>query len=221
MISITRNSLLALALGALAACGGTTVPLPAPGGNTYPGDNLLSSGGAGRLSLREIQSVGERLAPGYNAAGVTTKAAVPVSGRANYLGYVSGNMQAANLNSGQPVGLNGLTELGVDFGSQRVGGTVGNFVTSSGNQIAGNLNIDGTLNRSINRSQVTILGDVNGTINGGTIGVDGTITDNQGRAGGFKGNSAQYIGLPMRGAITANGRPGTFALDGVLGRTSR
>ncbi|MBU2358528.1 MAG: hypothetical protein KKB02_06295 [Alphaproteobacteria bacterium] len=221
MISKTRLSLVAIALGALTACGGTTVPLPAPGGNVSPGDNLLPSGGSGRLSLREIGTISDRLAPGYNAAGITPKASVPISGGANYLGYVAGNLSAANLNSGWPVGLNGVTEMGVDFGTRRVAGTVGNFVTETGNQIEGTLNVNGTLDRAVNPSQVTIRGDVNGVINGGTVGVNGTITDNNGRAGGFKGNSGQYIGLPMRGSINANGTPGTFALDGVLGRTSR
>lgn len=219
MITKLRLSLTALALASLAACGGTTVPLPVNNANVYPGNNLLPAG-SGRLTANEIVTVSQKLAPGYNAAGVTTKAAVPTAGSANYVGYVAGNMRAANLNSGNPVGLNGLTRLGVNFGSQQVDGTIGNFVTSSGNQVEGNLDIDGRLNRSLNPSQVTILGNVRGAINNGTIGVNGSITDNNGRAGGFKGNTAQYVGLPMRGQISANGTPGTFALNGVLGRTS-
>ncbi|MFZ3581272.1 hypothetical protein ACOI1H_03750 [Loktanella sp. DJP18] len=219
MISKLRMTFCVGALAALAACGGTTVPLP---GNSaaFPGDNLLPAGGSGRLSLSEIQTVAGKLAPGYNAASVTPKAAVPVSGSSNYLGYVAGDLTAANR-----VPVSGLAQVGVNFGTNRVGGTIGNFVDSQGTDLGGTLAIrNGVLNRNLNASQVSILGDVGGTLTYGsqTIGVDGRITDGSGRNGGFKGSSGQYIGFPMEGNISVNGRPGgTFGLNGVLGRTSR
>ncbi len=212
----TSASLCALAL--VAACGGTTIPLPS-GGAVFPGDNLLPAGGSGQLSLQEIATVGSKLAPKFNNAGITPKAAVPTSGGANYLGYVAGDLTTQNT-----VKVNGLMQMGVDFGNNRVGGTVGNFVTSGGEAINGNLTVqNGRLNRTLNGSQVTILGDVGGTLTKDnlSIGVNGEISDGQGRAGGFKGDNGEFIGIPMRGKISANGQPGTFKLNGVLGQTSR
>ncbi len=221
MISVLRHSLPLVLIAGLAACGGTTVPLPSPGGGVAnPGDNLLPDGGAGRLSLAEIATVSQRLAPGYNAAAVTPRYAVPVSGSAEYIGYVAGNMA-------RPVGrsdVSGLMAVGVDFNQNRVGGTVGNLVTSTGSEIDGVLQLrNGVLNRTLNPGQVTVLGDVNGQLRdaaGRLINVNGAITNGNGQAGGFKGNDAQYLGIPMRGTTTEAAGTGSFALNGVLGRVS-
>ena len=200
MIALTpKLSLTAAALALLGACGGTTVPLPT---------------GNDRLRLSEIQDIEQSISAGYNDTATTPKAFVPVSGGATYNGYVAGNLAVP----GKTTDVAGLAQVGVNFGTNRVGGTVGNFVTAAGNDIDGTLSVrNGVLNRTLNSSQVTILADVDGTLRTAneTISVVGGVNQ-----GGFKGNNAQYMGLPMKGNIAVNGpggtQSGTFALNGAL-----
>ncbi|WP_394152687.1 hypothetical protein [Loktanella salsilacus] len=202
-----RAAISVTALAALAACGGAGVPVstPAPLPDTS------------RLSIAEIQSVQRQIAPAYNAVGITPKQQVPTSGGSSYLGYVTGDLTVP----GRRTDVAGLMQMGVNFGTDRIGGTAGNFVTSDGAPIDGVLTLsNGRLDRGVNRSQVTIRSDVDGTLYTGageTVRVDGVMTN-----GGFKGSTGQFIGAPMYGDITvSNGgtsQDGTFGLTGILAR---
>ncbi|SFL01353.1 hypothetical protein SAMN04488004_10657 [Loktanella salsilacus] len=202
-----RTAISVTALAVMTACGGAGVPV-----TTLPQvpDNS-------RLSLAEIQSVQEQIAPAYDRTDPTLKQQVPVSGGSNYLGYVTGDLSVP----GRRTDVAGVMQMGVDFSTDRVGGTAGNFVTSQGAPIDGVLTLsNGRLDRDLNRSQVTIRSDVDGTLRTGageTVRVDGVITN-----GGFKGSSGQFIGAPMYGDITvSNGNAvegGTFGLTGILAR---
>ncbi|SEM82312.1 hypothetical protein SAMN04488003_10550 [Loktanella fryxellensis] len=193
------------ALVVVAACGGTTVP-------TTPVD-------PDRLSLREIKRVESEIRPGYDAARVTPKAQVPVSGQATYAGYVAGDMSLPTGNTD----VAGVMVMGVDFTNNRVGGTVGNFVTSRNEEMDGTLSLrNGVLDRRLNSSQVTIRSDVDGRLvdeSGDTYVLDGAIT-----RGGFKGSSGQYVGVPMTGSVVTDAgvsrgtQRGTFGLTGILER---
>lgn len=199
------------ALVIVAACGGTTVPTTpvAPVKPVNPD----------RLSLREIQQVEREIKPGYDAARVTPKAQVPASGQATYSGYVAGNMTV-------PTGrtdVAGVMVMGVDFTNNRVGGTVGNLVTSDNRKLDGTLGLrNGVLDRRQNGSQVTIRSDVDGRLTdaaGDTYVLDGAIT-----RGGFKGSRGQYAGVPMTGSVVTDAgvsrgtQRGTFGLTGILER---
>ena len=197
------------ALALLAACGGTPSTVANNPGPVAP-DNA-------RLSLSEIRDVQRSISPGYNAASITPKSQVPVSGGANYLGYVQGDITVP----GRRTDVSGLMEMGVDFGANRVGGTVGNFVTSGGAPIDGNLSLrNGVLDRQLNSNQVTIRSGVDGTLRTGageTVTMNGAITN-----GGFKGRNGAYAGVPMNGNVAiSNGNTierGTFGLTGILER---
>ena len=197
------------ALALMAACGGTGVPVssvPTIPNPAQPGT---------RLSLNEIQTIQRNLGPAYSAAAQTPKSQVPVSGGATYRGYVAGDFTVP----GRSTDVAGVMQMGVDFGANRVGGTVGNFVTANGAPIDGVLSLrNGRIDRS--RTYATILSDVGGTLTtsaGETVRVDGSVT-----RGGFKGANGQYAGVPMNGGILVdNGRTiesGTFGLTGVLSR---
>ncbi len=202
-----RTAISVTALAVMTACGGAGVPV-----TTLPQVPNNS-----RLSLAEIQSVQQQIAPAYNAVSITPKQQVPVSGGSNYLGYVTGDLSVP----GRRTDVAGVMQMGVDFSTDRVGGTAGNFVTSQGAPIDGVLTLsNGRLDRDLNRSQVTIRSDVDGTLRTGageTVRVDGVMTN-----GGFKGASGQFIGAPMYGDITvSNGNAvegGTFGLTGILAR---
>ena len=200
------------ALALLAACGGAGVPLtPAPLPVPVPTQP------ADRLSLAEIERVQTQIKPFYDAASITPKSQVPVTGGATYRGYVQGDMTVP----GRSTDVSGVMEMGVNFGTNRVGGTVGNLVTSQGAPIDGVLTLrNGQLDRTLNRSQVTILSDVGGTLRtsaGETVFVDGSVT-----RGGFKGPRGEFAGVPMTGSIAVdNGsvtQSGTFGLTGILAR---
>ena len=201
-----RPALTMAALALLAACGGAGVPLANAPVPTQPAD---------RLSLAEIQRIQTRIKPSYDAAGITPKSQVPVTGGATYRGYVQGDMTVP----GRSTDVSGVMQMGVNFGTNRVGGTVGNLVTSQGAPIDGVLTLqNGQLNRTLNGSQVTILSDVGGTLRtaaGETVFVDGSVT-----RGGFKGSRGQFAGVPMSGSILvddgATTQSGTFGLTGIL-----
>lgn len=194
-------------LALLAACGGAGVPMsgtPLPAVPTHTGN---------RLSLDEIRTIQTNLGPDYTNATQTAKSRVPVSGGATYRGYVTGDMTVP----GRSTDVAGVMQMGVNFGSNRVGGTVGNLVTADRAPIDGVLTLqNGRLDRNL--SYVTILSDVGGTLTtsaGETVYVDGSVT-----RGGFKGYNGQYAGVPMTGSIAVdNGatvQSGSFALTGIL-----
>ena len=203
-----RTALTLSALALMAACGGAGVPLANAPVPTQPAD---------RLTLTEIQGIQTRIKPAYDAAGITPKSQVPVTGGATYRGYVQGDMTVP----GRSTDVSGVMQMGVNFGTNRVGGTVGNLVTAQGAPIDGVLTLqNGQLNRTLNGSQVTILSDVGGTLRtsaGETVFVDGSVT-----RGGFKGQQGQFAGVPMSGSILVdNGttsQAGTFGLTGILSR---
>ena len=203
-----RTALTLSALALLAACGGSGVPLANAPVPTRPAE---------RLSLAEIQRIQTDIKPFYDAAAITPKSQVPVTGGATYRGYVQGDMTVP----GRSTDVAGVMEMGVNFGTNRVGGTVGNLVTSQGAPIDGVLTLqNGQLNRTLNRSQVTIQSDVGGRLRtsaGETVTVDGSVT-----RGGFKGSRGQFAGVPMSGSIVVEDRgrtqSGSFALDGILAR---
>ena len=203
-----RPALTLCALALLAACGGTGVPIATAPIPTPPAD---------RLSLTEIQRIQTSIKPSYDAASLTPKSQVPVTGGATYQGYVQGDMTVP----GRSTDVSGVMEMGVNFGTNRVGGTVGNLVTAQGAPIDGVLSLrNGRLDRALNTSQVTILSDVGGTLRtsaGETVFVDGSVT-----RGGFKGPNGAFAGVPMSGSIAVdNGsvtQSGTFGLTGILER---
>jgi hypothetical protein len=204
-----RTALSLTALALMTACGGTGVPV-----TTSPLPQVPSNS---RLSLAEIKDIADDIGPVYSRVSETPKQQVPVTGGASYLGYVQGDMAVP----GRRTDVSGLMEMGVDFGANRVGGTVGNFVTSAGAPIDVVLTLSrGRLDRNLNTSYVTIVSDVDGTLRTGageTVRVDGAMTN-----GGFKGSNGQFIGAPMQGNIIVNNgatsEAGTFALTGILAR---
>ena len=200
---IARTFAALAGLATLAACGGSTAPIvgqPSPPSNTP-------------LTFSEIADIAGDINRGYNAVSITPKRDVPFGGSATYSGAVGGDLTVA----GRSTDVAGLMDLEVDFGSDRVGGVLGNFVTRGGDEIDGILSVrNGTLNRRSNPTQVAIFADVDGTLRsaaGERIDVDARL-----RNSGFKGRNVEFVGGDIEGDINVDGQRGTIDLDLQLER---
>ncbi|MBS1304185.1 hypothetical protein [Loktanella sp. SALINAS62] len=207
-ITLPRVAIAALALGALSACsGGSAVTGGAAAAKAL--DPQVNS----RLDFAEIATVAKDVNDGYAAASITPKSLVPTTGRATYNGAVGGNLSVP----GRTTDVAGLMQLGVDFGANRVGGTLGNFVTRDGAEIDGTLSVNnGVLNRTSNSRQVAIFADVDGNLrsaSGERIAVDARL-----RESGFKGDNVEFVGGKIQGDIAVNGVGGSIDLNAQLER---
>ncbi|SEQ26453.1 hypothetical protein SAMN05428995_103402 [Loktanella sp. DSM 29012] len=210
-IQSSRPALVAIALAALAACSG------GGGGGAVTGGaaaaRALDPQVNDRLDFAEIAQVAEDVNDGYAAASITPKSLVPTAGRATYSGAVGGALSVP----GRSTDVAGLMQLGVDFGANRVGGTLGNFVTRDGSEIDGVLTVNnGILNRTSNSQQVAIFGDVDGNLrsaSGERIAVDARL-----RESGFKGRDVEFVGGKIQGDINVDGVRGAIDLDAQLER---
>ncbi len=190
-----------LALAMLAACGGTGVPVAT--NNPTPA----------RLNFNEIADIAADVNSGYNAVGITPKSFVPTSGSATYTGAVGGDLSV----SGNVTDVAGVMEMNVDFGTDRVGGLLGNFVTRAGDDIDGTLALsNGVLNRRSNSQQVAIFSDVDGNLR--SAAGERIVVDARLRNSGFKGNNVEFVGGDITGDIYVDGVRGSIDLDTQLER---
>ena len=207
-VTAPRALSLTAALALLSACGGSG----ALSGASAAADALDPSS-RDRLSYAEIAEVARDVNDGYNAVAITPKAQVPNSGRADYYGAVGGTVSVAGNNTR----VGGLMGLGVDFGANRVGGRLGNFVTARGEEIDGSLAVrNGVLNRTSNSRQVAIFADVDGTLR--SAAGERIVVDARLRESGFKGPNAEYIGGSVEGDIRVDGVPGSVDMRAQLQR---
>lgn len=164
------------------------------------------------LTRGEIARISEDIFEGVRFETATPKHLVPTTGRAEYSGTLRADLQAPGVRSD----LAALIDMGVDFRTEEVGGIVGNFVESDGDQVDGILTLrGGRLDRRANSREVAIFSGMAGRLigpGGERIDVDADLS------GGFAGRSVDYIGAEFSGDVIVDGRRGTIegatALEG-------
>lgn len=208
-VTAPRALSLTAVLALLSACGSTGGALN--GGSTAA--DALDPNSRDRLTYAEIAEVAKDVNDGYNAVSITPKAQVPTAGTADYYGAVGGTLSVA----GQNTRVGGLMGLGVNFGTNRVGGRLGNFVTARGDRLDGTLAVtNGVLNRTSNSSQVAIFGDVDGVLQSQAN--ERIVVDARLRESGFKGPNVDYIGGSIEGDVRVNGIAGDIDMRAQLQR---
>ena len=186
---------------ALTACSGTDLAGGAGGPIvTTPTPN-------DRLSYREVANISDDIFQGIRDESPTAKANVPTSGGASYGGTMGAELDVA----GRQTDIAALMQMDVDFGRDRVGGIIGNVVTSDGYDVDGVLTLrNGNLNRRSNSREVAIFSGVEGNL---TSAAGERITVDADLVGGFAGRNVDYVGATIDGNVFVDGRQGT--IDGA------
>lgn len=171
---------------------------------------LLS--GCGSSGGNAFQSLLNQRADQYDAIKgdpLVPNASIPTTGSVQYQGFVFAGSADAATNTISD-GLVGELTVDANFSNSSISGTASNFVTKSGAELSGALQVGTSLINRFSPSQVAIFAPMNGDLtrdNGDVYQVTSTI------AGDFYGTAAQDIFGDVIGNYVLNGTSHEFNGD--------